>query len=306
MKVKRFHILILVLAVSAPFAFLYLGGSAPNSTDFTRVESIYASSPDNHMHGMGYDSTNDRLYIATHYGLFMLKENKELYKVGSSTDDFMGFSLNQKQSNMIYSSGHSRTGGNLGVLRSDDGGLIWRKIFSNINSGNVDFHSMTISYADPQVLMGSFGGRIYVTEDRGNNWRLAVSSPPQGPCWGAPCLSADTQNRQRFYAGTLEGLYVTDNLGDAWRRLADGAFAGVVMHPRDNSILFAFTEDGIIKSEDGGSTWDPKTSGIVISGNEYVFQFSFDMDNSDTLYAATTGQKVFKTENGGERWERIL
>lgn len=294
------------MVVLVLLAFLFSDSSSDNesTSGVVRTDSIYTTSPANHLHGIGHGSGG--LYIATHYGLFLLKDDKELYKIGKIADDFMGFSLNQKQSNIIYTSGHPATGGNFGVRKSTDGGLTWETVFRNIGSGSVDFHSMTISYADPQVLAGSYTGRIYVTEDGGGTWRFTTASPPQGPCWGAPCLAADSQNKQRIYAGTLDGLYITNNLGESWERISTGAFAGVVVHPQNNSILYSFTSDGVVRSEDSGITWNQINSDISFAWNEFVFQFSFDVSNPSVIYAATTEQRIFKTENAGESWERVL
>lgn len=301
----------IIAAIVAAVAYGVVGGAfspvdppVSPASDLARVDSIYSTSPGNHLHGIGY--ANEELYIATHYGLFLLTADAELYKVGGSTDDFMGFSLNQRQASVLYSSGHPAGGGNFGVRKSTDGGLTWQTIFRNIGSGAVDFHSMAISYADPQVIVGSYAGRIYVTEDGGNTWAFAASSPPQGLCWGAPCLAMDTQDKRRIYAGTLDGLYMTDNLGEDWKRISTGTFAGVIVHPQDHSTLYAFASGQIVKSEDSGKTWDMLNSGISFGRNEFVFQFSFDVDNPTAMYAATTEQRIFKTEDAGKTWERVI
>ena len=46
-----------------------------------------------HAHGLAVDVENSsKLYIATHHGLLVLENGKELFRVGKSQDDYMGFS----------------------------------------------------------------------------------------------------------------------------------------------------------------------------------------------------------------------
>jgi hypothetical protein len=78
----------------------------------TPVPSISYQSH-NHIHGLGFDSKNNRLFIATHYGIFIWKEGK-LFQLGQSRDDFMGFSLHPSNFDLIYTSGHPKSGGNMG------------------------------------------------------------------------------------------------------------------------------------------------------------------------------------------------
>lgn len=269
------------------------------------VNSINYEFPDNHLHGLAYDDSRGIVYLATHYGLFVLKDDKSLYKLGAATDDFMGFSLHPGNPQIIFASGHPRTGGNIGVIKSGDGGVSWKRIFSGLRGESVDFHSMAISSADPNVLIGYFDGRLYVTEDGGGSWRFTFGNLPPGPCWGAPCLAFDTKERNKIYAGTQQGLFISNDLGKSWLLKARGFFGGVTVDPFNNNLMYAFGEQGIVKSGDGGSTWAPAARGVRLGGNEFVFSFSISQKDRAVLYAATTGGRVFKSENGGESWKLV-
>jgi photosystem II stability/assembly factor-like uncharacterized protein len=128
----------------------------------------------NHIHGIGYDSHNQRLFVATHYGIFVWQE-RQLFQLGQSRDDFMGFSSHPSDPNIIYTSGHPAKGGNLGVLKSEDGGVTFRQIFRGLKGETVDFHAMTISPANPTILYGWFMERLYRTKDGGKTWQFACA-----------------------------------------------------------------------------------------------------------------------------------
>ncbi|MBI2030127.1 exo-alpha-sialidase, partial [Candidatus Kaiserbacteria bacterium] len=52
----------------------------------------------------------------------MLENEKDLYRVGKSRDDYMGFSPHPTEADVFFTSGHPSRGGNLGFQKSDDGG----------------------------------------------------------------------------------------------------------------------------------------------------------------------------------------
>jgi hypothetical protein len=279
--------------------------------ELVRVESLTHAFPHNHLHGLGFDARDDRLVLATHYGLFVLSDHG-LFQLGPSHDDFMGFSIHPHDPRVIYTSGHPRMGGNLGVMRSDDGGRTWRQLFRGVAGETVDFHSMTISAADPARLYGVFQGRLYVTADGGTTWRIAAARglpAADGPCWGVPCLAADSAVPDTLYAGTAQGLFRSLDGGETWRRIAPelDAVAGVGVDPRDPGRLLVYSRPrGTLRSEDAGQTWRPATAGLALGHRDYVFGFAFDPGPVERAFAATVGGAVYRSRDGGVTWERAL
>lgn len=280
---------------------------AANQAILTPVDSI-SYQFHNHIHGLGYDSQSQRLFIATHYGLFIWKEGK-LFQLGNNRDDFMGFSLHPSDPNIIYSSGHSKNG-NMGVMKSEDGGTSFNRIFQGLRGETVDFHAMTISPANPKILYGWFQERLYRSKNGGKSWDLTSGRglPLEGFCFGAPCLSADSQDQRALYAGTPNGLMVSRDFGENWTSLNSelGAVAGVGVRLSNPRRLFAFTERvGLASSQNGGKRWQANNKGIKLSRREFIFGFAFDRKNPNHIFAATP-EKVFRTTDGGEGWEKIL
>lgn len=275
------------------------------------VASLTEDFGHNHLHGLGYDADNERLLLATHYGLFAIADG-QLYQLGPSRDDFMGFAVDVQNPDLMFASGHPLGGGNLGVLRSDDGGQSWQQIFRGVADETVDFHSMTLSPADPQRLYGAFQGRLYVTQDGGQTWSTteAAGLPWQaGFCWGVPCLTADTKNADKLYAGTAVGLYYSQDAGQTWQLLTDapGMISSVGISPQDNQRLIAYTEQlGVAISEDGGQSWQAVANSPTLADGDYVFAFAFHPQNDQLLFLATVGNDVYHSQDGGQTWEQLL
>jgi photosystem II stability/assembly factor-like uncharacterized protein len=105
-----------------------------------------------HIHGLAVDRLDStRLLIATHHGLYAARNDGRVQQVSERRDDFMGFSAHPTDPSVFIASGHPATGGNLGVILSENGGRNWTQLSRGAN-GPVDFHQLTISPADPSVI----------------------------------------------------------------------------------------------------------------------------------------------------------
>jgi photosystem II stability/assembly factor-like uncharacterized protein len=301
-RVLFFGWVLLLSGVYEPIAF----GATP--AILTPVPSISYQSH-NHIHGLGYDSKNNRLFIATHYGIFVWKEGK-LFQLGQSRDDFMGFSLHPSNFDVIYTSGHPKSGGNMGVMKSEDGGVSFKQIFRGLSGETVDFHSMIVSPANPSILYGWFDGRLYRTKNSGKHWEFAGAQglPSKGLCWGAPCFSADGGDERTVYSGTLNGLLVSRDFGDQWTSAGSdvGGIGGIGVNSRNSKNIFGFTEKlGLAISQDAGKSWKRVNEGPKLSPKEFIFAFAFDPSNANRIFAAT-GEQIFQSTDAGKSWNKIL
>src|SRR5690606_35116436 len=68
-----------------------------------------------HVHGLAVDRSDpDRLLIATHHGLHVLRiESGTISPLSEIEDDFMGFTPHPVDARVLYASGHPARGGNL-------------------------------------------------------------------------------------------------------------------------------------------------------------------------------------------------
>ena len=146
-----------------------LGFAAATILALGLANSAVASGIGSHIHGLQYDPTDpSRVFAATHEGLYVLEPSGDAKRISDHRDDMMGFVADPKDPKIFLASGHPRGGGNVGVLRSEDGGKSWKKIADGVD-GPVDFHAMTVSPSDPNRLYGLYGG-IQASRDGGRTW----------------------------------------------------------------------------------------------------------------------------------------
>lgn len=116
----------IVVAIAAGLGIVMaLGtqGSDTGSSDNPRVVFW------RHVHGLGIDSLdNNILYIATHGDFYKSINGSQPVKVDQQRADYMAFNAPQTEGVPLYASGHPSTGGNMGLVKSTDGGQTWQSV----------------------------------------------------------------------------------------------------------------------------------------------------------------------------------
>lgn len=272
------------------------GDKASFSEALSPLESI------SHIHGLAVDAVDpNRLYIATHAGLAMLKDGNELYRIGESQNDLMGFVAHPRNAKTFFASGHPAQGGNLGFQKSEDGGMSWDRVSAGA-TGAADFHALAVSPVNPELAYGLDGGRLQRSMNGGKKWEVLKTNLPQ-----IISLTACTQNEAMVYAATTDGLYMSTDRGSAWENIAEEMkgtpVIAVAVSPNDSMKIISSSQKlGLAKSEDGGKSWQ-KLDGAL--NGEIVMNLTIDPNNVDTMYAATRENNIWKSMDAGNTWSKI-
>ncbi len=264
-----------------------------SATQLTPVSSI------THGHGLAVDVQDpSKVYIATHHGLLLLMNDKDLYQVGSSKDDYMGFSPHPTDPKIFFSSGHPSTGGNIGFQKSEDSGLNWKKISNGVN-GPVDFHAMAVSPANPNLIFGWYAGTLQRSTDEGKNWEIASNTN-----FPVVNLSADPKNENIVYASSPQGLMISNDKGSSWTKLLDGFVSVLVVNSQDSQKLLSYSEQQkLAKSNDGGKTWEKTNADFA--GETPLF-ISYSKQDPKIIYLLTEKNSIYKSTNSALTWNKVL
>lgn len=298
------YIRIITVIIVIVGGILLLSGRDNNPTGDSASNNLYPEQSISHGHGLAVDvSDPSKVYIATHYGLLLLENEENLYRIGRSRDDYMGFSPHPTDANIFFSSGHPSTGGNIGFQKSEDGGVTWEKV-SNGVSGPVDFHAMTVSPVNPDIVYGWYAGNLQRSTDQGKTWEIVNRDVL------AVYLAADTEDENVLYAATPQGqgVIVSRDKGVTWTSLSPtlegGAISVIVIHPQDSKTLLTFSEKlgGLGKSTDGGTTWTKVSEGFE---GEAILHIAFSRSTPDVVYTLTHENKLYKSVDAGDTWAHI-
>lgn len=279
-------------------AIVVVGGiavlSMRNDADVITSEREYVPvSGFSDVHGLAVNPTNPReVYVATHNGLIRGLDDKEWTRVGSMQDDLMGFSMHPTNGNTFWTSGHPRDGGNMGVRQSTDDGFTWRTMWNE----RVDFHAMAVSPADPSLLWGYYGSKLYQSTDGGSAWSVVNQSPPT-----MRALAAHPTDASTIYATVQGGVSKSTDAGRTWTRLASIPAFGIAIDPTDARTMYAGGQNALWKSTDAGETWAP----LQLPRPGTIAYFSVSRTDPSVVYAASYETGVYKTIDAGATWALV-
>lgn len=275
-------------------AVLLFSGTTDKTTNQNNAETISLQDA----HGIAVDRGDpSKVYIATHSGLLVMNNDKELQRVGSAEDDYMGFSAHPSDPDTFYTSGHPSTGGNIGFQKSNDGGKTWLKISSGVG-GPVDFHTMTVSQSDPGIVYGVYRGQLQRSNNEGKDWQL-VQSNLSNPI----VLATSPTSKDTVYAGTTAGLFVSQDQGANWNKLnLNNTVVAIAVNPKNGQQIAAYSqEQGLVISNDGGKSWAAQGN---YAGN-MVMHIAYDVQNPSVVYLINKSLELHKTTDNGKVWSKV-
>jgi photosystem II stability/assembly factor-like uncharacterized protein len=159
-------------------------------------------------------------------------------------------------------------------------GLGTRNIGSATMSGRI---SAIAAAREPSgkitVFVGAASGGVWKSDDGGTRYRPVFD---EQPVQSIGAIALDPKNSKNVWVGT----------GESWTR---------------NSVSIG---NGVYKSTDGGETW----THAGLENSERVAKIAVSPKNSDIVYAAVPGplwsdsddRGLYKTEDGGKTWKKIL
>ncbi|MFZ1610643.1 MAG: hypothetical protein WAT52_06215 [Chitinophagales bacterium] len=149
-----------------------------------------------------------------------------------------------------------------------------------------------------------------------------------GPWRGgrSAAVVGDLENKQLFYFGaTGGGVWKSADGGSNWKNISDGYFGGsigsIAISKSDPTIIYVgggensirgnvSSGDGMWRTENAGRTWQH----VGLENTKHIFRTVVHPKDPNTVYCAAQGnifshsvdRGIYKTENGGKSWEKIL
>lgn len=251
-----------------------------------------------HIHAISVSRDRpELLYLATHHGLFLAAPNGIASRVSRDENDLMEFVAHPTDPNVFYASGHPPTGGNLGVIRSDDGGKVWTP-WADGADGPVDFHTMDVSKADPDVIYGTHGA-LQVSRDGGRTWTKVGSLPADVFDIAASSKAVDT-----VYAATRRGVLVSGNGGRSWKPAHLSRNPATMVHVSPHGRLYAFIYGiGLLASEEPDLAWETVSDEFL---DRHLRHLAVDASDPARIYTVADTGGVMVSKDAGKTWTTFV
>ena len=172
------------------------------------------------------------------------------------------------------------------MLKSTDGGKSWRLLNKGLDA---DVHTIVIDPRNPNSLFIATGGHdyrkgvapgraLYKSQDGGETWApIAMDFPHE---YSVP-LAMHPKNPDVLYSAVANGQ------PGQWRKRQTGA------------------ESLIIRTRDGGKSWQQLDGSIAAIHRDFAEAIAFDPSDPNRVYAALRGGDLYVSQNGGDEWEKL-
>lgn len=196
-----------------------------------------------------------------------------------------------------------------GILyHSDDGGRRWQRLSPGFPKRGMSLDNVLI---DPRgrVLVGFWevegkGGGVARSADGGRTFTLLPGIDGES----VRALSIAGGDPDVLVAGTLTGVFRSEDGGDSWRRISPVGHPeiknveSVAIDPVDPRVVYAGTWHLPWKTLDAGRTWRVISAGMIDDSD--VFTLTLDRRTPRTVYAsACTG--IYRSKDGAARWAKV-
>jgi photosystem II stability/assembly factor-like uncharacterized protein len=180
-----------------------------------------------------------------------------------------------------------------GLFRSDDRGKSWQPV-SGLNDhpsraswipgfGGLCLHAILTDARDPQRMwVGISAVGVFRSDDGGRSWELENQGIPRGEGYCVHGLAHDPRDADRIYRQDHRGMYRSLDGGDSWQRIENGLPVGQL----SEGLQCAF---GFPVEVDPATGW----------------AYAFPLAGDDFRYAPGGRLRVYRTRDGGERWEPL-
>jgi len=196
------------------------------------------------------------------------------------------------------------------VYESRNGGAEWKRLARVGKRDDLVLDNIVIDPATPnRILVGAWvlskaDGGLYISNDGGATW--SAESEMKGQSIRA--LVRAPSDPKIVLAGTLSGVYQSDDSGIHWRRITPEGnpelheFESIAVDPKDPKIIYAGTWHLPWKTTDGGEHWSNIKQGIIDDSD--VFSIIVDPIDPSVVYASACSG-IYKSESAGSLFHKI-
>src|SRR5271163_2974437 len=191
------------------------------------------------------------------------------------------------------------------IYETQNGGSTWKRLAKLSNAENLVLDNIVVDASDAKtILVGAWvlnrpDGDIFVSHDSGATWSTLADMRGQS----VRALEQARSNAKIWVAGTLKGVYRSDDDGASWKQISPAASSeiheveSIAIDPGDPQIIYAGTWHLPWKTTDGGANWRNIKQGLIDDSD--VFSIILDPKVPAVVYlSACSG--IYKSETAGE------
>jgi len=262
-------------------------------------------------------ATPEHLYAGTDMGIFRWTETTARWEMLPSPMQDVWAVVHDPQSPQTLLAGTRPAA----IYRSTDAGQTWSiqsaptlSGYSPINMGPTRITQIVFDPVEPDTVWASVEiGGVYRSDDSGRNWTLIDNGLVSADVHGLAVVTPPQQSSIVF-ATTNLGLHRTTDRGATWQFQELPSHwqytRAIVPHAGDPAVLFVTNGNGppgnsgrLLRSRDYGATFEQvRLPGEI---NSTLWCVAAHPANPNMLFTCTNLGQLFRSENGGNSWEKL-
>ncbi len=181
----------------------------------------------------------------------------------------------------------------------------------------------SLAYKEFNKFKSTYGAPQNSTNKKAANWTAigptSFSDNTSLRIGRVNVITLDPNNSNIIYIGSpAGGCWKSIDAGNSWTPLTDHlgslGVSGIAIDPNNSNTVYIATGDGdgndtysigIMKSADGGATWNSTGLNWNTTQNRQTRKIIIDPNNSNILFVVTTSG-IFKTTDAGATWTNLI
>jgi photosystem II stability/assembly factor-like uncharacterized protein len=236
-------------------------------------------------------------------GLVNSQSAPQFKRLGPFGGDVRSLLIDAHQPSIVYlgtSSGR--------IFKSSDAGDSWTPLYPGIGKNKYVIDTLIQHPVEPDRIyagawdLHSNGGGLFESRDAGLSWApMAIPKASSAIRGLAICRSKPDY----MIAGTLDGAYISQDGGRAWRKVGGNELQkaeSVAIDPLDPRFLYVGTWRLSYRSSDFGKTWTLVNRGMPLDSD--VFSITINQQDPATVYSSACSG-VYRSTNRIQSWKRL-
>ncbi len=236
---------------------------------------------------------------------FIHAESQRWLPIGPDGGDARSFAADPASAKHIYLGTTTSW-----IYQSTDGGNTWERLARLGKSDDLVVDSLVVDSTDPKTLLAGVwqvdrpSGGIYISHDGGVTWNPAAEMNGQS----VRALTQSRSNPKIFVAGTLSGVYRSEDRGEHWKIISPAGSTeiheveSVAIDPYDPNVIYAGTWHLPWKTTDGGASWHNIKQGLIDDSD--VFSIIIDPTRPTVVYTSACSG-IYRSDSAGELYRKV-
>jgi photosystem II stability/assembly factor-like uncharacterized protein len=213
-------------------------------------------------------------------------------------------------------------GDTISIFRTTDGGRRWNAYQNGFGGGTEAKEVRSLARLPDGSLLA--GGRAWViakSTDGGRSWQKVDGDWDAG-AMGVHFVEPDPRAKGVVWAGGEGGrfqpfIFKSEDSGESWRRVyqhpgGDNAHYSLAADPTDSKTLYSGMEGYIVKTVDGGNSWQtilgriaPYFFGLVLSPTDPTRIYAAGAEQTAEQFPISQAIQLYVSRDGGSTWSIV-